>query len=88
MIAKCPNCNFVRISQMRKTCPHCRSVLTRPAIDELRELSDSAMDRVRAAGALVEAYGGEYRRELSLAAFMATVEGRHMTLHQAREMLS
>lgn len=88
MIAKCPNCNFIRLRRQRKTCPHCRARLGRPTVAELQDLGDHAMERARAARCLVESTNSEPdRRKLALAAFMSFFYGRHLTNYQAGQML-
>lgn len=87
MIAKCKNCNFVRITRMRRTCPHCTEKLTRPTVQELHELQslgEHAMERSRAVRPLLEYNNSSAMR---LAAFMAIFHGRHLTEHQATQML-
>ena len=87
MFAKCPNHNLVRISRMRKSCPDCGAKLSRPTSRELNNLADNAMDRMRSARALIDCYGGEFREEMKMAAFMAIVEGKHMKAFEIKNML-
>lgn len=88
MIAKCSKCGLVRITRMRRTCPHCASRLARASGDELRTLADHAMERSRAARAMLStAADDEHGRALRLAAFMSIFHGRNMTEGQAREAL-
>lgn len=85
MIAKCRICNLVHVRGMRKTCPHCRSPLTRPSLEELQELGEKAMDRLRAARAYIEARPND--PHLRLAAFMAIFHGRNMNRFQVEQMM-
>lgn len=86
MIAKCENCGLIPIRGMRKMCPTCRERLTRPSVEELRELGEGAMDRARAAACLIRT-SGRHDREYELALFMWAIHGRKITRHQAQAML-
>ncbi len=88
MIAKCPHHNLVRITRMRKTCPHCHNKLTRPTPDELRVFGENIMEHARAARCLIEHQGGRDNGPMRLCAFMAIFHGHHMSMREAEEMLS
>lgn len=87
MIAKCKNCRFVRITRMRKTCPHCGATLTRPTVAELQSIGDEAMYKARFARCYLESNNKMHDRPLILAGFMDAIHGQRITRHQAEEML-
>lgn len=89
MFAICPNHKIVRIKRQRKTCPDCGEKLRRARWDELQAIAESAMDRARAARAIIASYEhSEHGREMKLAAFMSIFEGKNISSGEAKRMLA